>query len=75
MSWNYRVVRRTYLGVELYGIRAAFDGFYEDRRPAFTEEVVEVEGESVDELREMLRRMIEALEKPVLDYDTREEIT
>jgi hypothetical protein len=54
MSWNYRVVKS-----EVY---------YEDGKvDGWTEDAIAPGGETVDELREELQRMISCLDKPVLD--------
>jgi hypothetical protein len=77
--WNHRVVRRTYDRGKssqevLYSIHEAYYGIDGDINPAITVEPVAPCGESVEVLREDLRWMLRALDKPVLDYETREEI-
>ena len=75
MHWNHRVVKRTYPAPSnetFYQIHEAYYGV--ENKPAITEEPDYPLGESIEELREDLQRMLRALDKPVLDYDTREEI-
>ena len=83
--WNHRVVRRVYPAhivstVELpeeveYGV---YEAYYElgDEAGAvsITTNPTDVVGESVADLRVTLQRMLRALDAPVLDYKTREEI-
>jgi hypothetical protein len=77
--WNHRVVRRIYNpGQEseevLYGIHEAYYGLEGETKPAITNDPTEPLGETVEGLREELNRMLRALDKPVLDYETREEL-
>ena len=81
MSWNYRVVRRLYPEQEegdrvIHGIHSAHyskDG--KVRAISVEPEVVlSAEGDLAG-LRETFSMMARALEEPVLDYDTREEIS
>lgn len=78
MSWNHRVVRKEYTYpdgyVEVsYGIHEVF--YVEGETSlAFTTNPVAPVGESVEELRITLERMLRALDKPVIDYETREEL-
>ena len=76
--WNHRVVRRTYdqgksQEVQGFYIHEAYYGIDGDN-PAITVEPIAPCGESVEELRKDLHQMLRALDKPVLDYETREEI-
>lgn len=71
--WNHRVVRRILIEagepVEWFGIHEVFyDHAQGESNPklGWTEEPISVEGESVEELRETLVRMILALDKPVI---------
>ena len=65
MTWNHRVVKfsedEDYFAIcEMY--------YDEDGNPwAHTEDGVRVSGNSVEELRETLQRMLDCLDKPVLD--------
>lgn len=73
MSWNHRVVKRIYpepSGETFYQIHEAYYGL--EDKPLITTEPKALVGESIDELRETLQRMLRALDKPVLDYETRE---
>ena len=72
--WNHRVVKRMTRefdkDVEWFGIHEAF---YEvGGQTLWTDEPVTVEGESIEELRETLERMLVALDKPIID-DTGEQ--
>jgi hypothetical protein len=68
--WNHRVVRRTIIEagkpVEWFGIHECFYGLPDESDPGWTDEPISVEGETVDELRETLERMLRALDKPVI---------
>jgi hypothetical protein len=74
MHWNHRVVRRVYKYEIEYSIHEAYYGLNKDDKPSITTESIAPYGESMAELRETLQRMLKALDKPVLDYETREEI-
>jgi len=69
MSWNWRVVRKTVGGKAIYAVHEAY---YDEsgRVWAATEESVAAQGGSVKELEGELRQQLEALDKPVLDYDS-----
>ena len=79
--WNHRVVRREYPESAdpeeqvLLGIHETYYDVGDGPLPMFTEEPIRVMETSVEALRETLQRMLAALDKPVLDYKTREEIT
>lgn len=62
--WNYRVVRQTVDGEVLYGVHEAYDG-----GASWTAEPVAPVAESVEGLREVLRRMSVAPEFAVIDGD------
>ena len=72
MSWNYRVVKRTFTtdqGVEtVFGIHEVYyDG---DGKPKMcTVDSVGIVGDAFEELKEVLSMFAGAFEKPVLDYD------
>jgi hypothetical protein len=74
--WNHRVVRRVYPGAldgeVAYQIHEAYYGI--EDKPLISTEPDHPHGETPEELREDLERMLRALDKPVLDYETREEI-
>ena len=78
--WNHRVVRWVYKdgagGEEIgYCVHEAFYGLDGDGdKPSITVEPDYPWGETVEELREDLQRMLRSLDAPVLDYETREEI-
>lgn len=76
--WNHRVVRRVYPndgeGYVEYAVHEAFYGLDGDNKPSITEEPDSPHGETLEELREDLQRMLRVLDAPVLDYETREEI-
>lgn len=78
MPWNYRVLRHKHLPVGTVSIDYTYEihEVYFDEgqeaapyRGSCTKDAVTVGGESLSELRGVLERMIEALDKPVLDYD------
>ena len=76
--WNHRVVKRIVReageDVEWFGIHECFYERSDESDPGWTDEPIAVGGESVDELRETLERMMRALDKPVID-DTEKEPT
>lgn len=67
-EWNHRVVRRTVTeagtSIDWLGIHECF---YDEGREGWTENPVAVEGETLDDLRETLERMLRALDKPIID--------
>lgn len=69
--WNHRVVKRIVKdfdeNVEWFGIHEVFYGLADESDASWTEEPISVEGESMDELRETLERMLRALDKPIID--------
>ena len=76
--WNHRVMRRVYPNDEvMYQI---YEVFYNADGSiwGFTNDPVDPCGETVEEVRESLERMLRALDRPVLDWhdqstDPREE--
>lgn len=78
--WNYRVVRREYEispgDIEVsYEIHEAHYDIITDTKPSLISiDPVGVHAGSLEGLDLVLSRMKEALRKPVLDYDTREEL-
>jgi hypothetical protein len=75
--WNHRVVRRTVMEfdqpVEWFGIHEVFYGSSDESDPGWTDEPISVEGESIDELRETLERMLRALDRPVIIDNEKEQ--
>lgn len=73
MSWNYRVIRRVYKNLlgeeeEDYSIHETY--YDANNEPnAITVKPISVSADDVDGLRWILKKMSEAVEKPVLDYD------
>lgn len=78
MSWNHRVVRRTYPNTHmddsiLYEIHEVYynsDGSIN----GITEEPIKIREETVDDLRKTVERLTKCLESPIIDYDTLQEI-
>ena len=67
MTWNYRVVRRIVGGEVTFGIHEVY---YDGDRPKTTTECpIDPYGETLEELKDDLDRMREALDKPVLNYE------
>lgn len=72
MSWNYRVMKRTYKGMnyeeDAYDI---YEVYYNDNGEVknWSESPTYPHGETLEELKEDIKRYEEALNKPVLDYD------
>jgi hypothetical protein len=70
-TWNHRVVKFKNDEGDWYAI---CEVYYEDGKVyAHTSEGVGVSGESIEELRETLRRMLDCLDKEVLDEITEEQ--
>lgn len=70
-KWNYRVVRQTGEGMGvMYGIHEAYyDG---EKIVGVSEFPTEVWGESPEELKADLERMMLALDKPIIDIEGNE---
>jgi hypothetical protein len=81
MTWNYRVMRhesRNEVTGKIDVWFALHEVFYENKNVndlkvttadvSYTTEPIDVVGDSVEDLRETLRHMLAALDKPVLDY-------
>ena len=75
MTWNYRLVRipsgekdETYYRIH--------EAFYENdgRCYAVTMDGVDIGGETIEECKRAYKMMSEAFNKPVLDYETREDL-
>ena len=63
--WNCRVVKETISGQDFFSIREVF---YDDQGIyGYTEEPVDICGESIDALREYLQLCLDCLDKPVLE--------
>lgn len=70
--WNYRVVQHNDMP-EWTSDMAIHEAYYEDDGEiSVTEGAVGVWGSTIGELRDVLRAMLLALDKPVLDYDNLE---
>lgn len=72
--WNYRVVRKVYppgIDGEREHVLGIHEVYYDDdgKPEMVTENRMDAHGETLDELRTDLRWMMEALDKPVLEYD------
>ncbi len=71
MSWNHRVIRRVYKSETyeetLYGV---YEVYYNPDGSifAYTENPVDAEAETLEDLQEILEWMLKSLDKPVLDY-------
>ena len=77
MTWNYRVVKSVINGEESYAIHEAY--YNEDGEPkSITVDSIAAYGDSAEELKLDLERMLEALSKPILneiDFDPANPIT
>ena len=69
MTWNHRVVKFSQDSFNLPPWYAICEVYYnDDKEPyAHTSRGVDVSGESVEELRATLQRMLECLDKPVVE--------
>ncbi len=68
MSWNHRVMRFSNDSEEWFGVHEVY--YHEDGRlRGYTTEAVNVMGETVEELRAILERMLASLNKPILTAD------
>jgi hypothetical protein len=66
MTWNHRVLK-TKDGVDGSDWYAIHEVFYEDGKPrSYTANPIDVSGESIDDIRWVLERMRECLDKPAL---------
>ena len=78
MSWNYRITKEIrhhkYLHEPetLFGIREVY--YDENGDISGISEMPDIIAESVDELKNILDRMKECCDKPLIDYNTGEEI-
>jgi len=74
MSWDYRVVKRKYKNEEeTHGI---YEVYYddEDNPRACTESPIQIESFNLNTLKKDLKKIREAFQKPVLNYETFEEM-
>lgn len=79
MTWNHRVVRRKYPKAAMPEDRVMFqihEAYYHKNGTcyAITTEPARLMEQDVGQLRETLKRIARALNKPTLDYRTRKEI-
>lgn len=70
MTWNHRVIRnRSEGGEEWLALHEVY--YNESGEPDMvTQEPIVVIGQDLRELRQTLKRMIKALENPILDYES-----
>jgi hypothetical protein len=68
MTWNYRLVKRTYRGEVLYGIHEVY---YDDQGApeSITGDPVGVAEQSKSDIMTTLRHMERALTMPTLNYE------
>lgn len=68
--WNHRLVKQTFKdGSDWYSVREVFyNGDEDDDNNIFgyTEDPVDISGESVEEIREYLKWCLKCLDKPIL---------
>ena len=68
MTWNYRVLRQVYDGEDFYAIHEVY--YDDDGNPQYcTLNSVGAAGDTMDELKQDLLHYVEAVYKPVLDYN------
>lgn len=78
MSWNYRLTKETihnrYLAEPeiLFGIREVF--YDENGNISGFSEEPDVISDSIDGMKDILTKMLKSCNKPVIDYNTGEEI-
>ena len=73
MSWDHRIVRRTDIGGTESGEWLMIcEVYYDDTGlpAAFTDDVIGVVGENLEELRQTLEWMQKAIEQPILNEAT-----
>lgn len=75
MSWSYRVVRRVWPRHQetTFAIHEAYS-HADGRVHSLSIDPIEPYAETLDELRDDMARMIAALNRPVLDYETLAEV-
>lgn len=77
MTWNHRVIKKTYNEEEIFSIEEvmydtkdhSLQGEELDKTISGYTEKLSVMGDSIEDLRETLNFMLEALDKPVIDLD------
>lgn len=71
MPWTYRVVRRVFPDTQetLVGIHEAYDKGDINEPDSITVDAVAAVSESEEGLREVLTRMLKALERPTLKWE------
>ncbi len=68
MSWNHRILRRTFEGETFYAVHEVY--YDENGNPnGCTDESVSPKGETMDELRSDILSFHDALTKPILNYE------
>jgi hypothetical protein len=67
MTWNHRVVRKRQDGETWLGIHEVFYDLPDESGPAWTNDPIEVVGETIEELRDTLNHMLACLDKPIID--------
>lgn len=67
MTWDHRVMRREDGFLEIHEV------YYEGEKVSWTENATYPCGETLEEVRLDLERMLRCLEKPILDYETGKE--
>jgi hypothetical protein len=67
MTWNYRVVKRNMDGDILYGI---YEVYYDGDRPVYiTTNPIHAHGDTKEELKSDVVRMLNAFDKSILTYE------
>ena len=66
MTWNYRVIKHTTDDVIYYGIHEVY---YDDKQEpsSYSEDSIAPYGQTLEEIKSDLEKMVTALSKPVLD--------
>jgi hypothetical protein len=68
VSWNYRIIRRTFKGHASYQIREVY--YRPDETiEGWTENPINPAGETPEELKQDFSRQLLAFESPILDYE------
>lgn len=78
MSWNYRITTRLYTHKYLHDPETLYEireVYYDENGDivSFSEQP-DIIGHSLQEVKDTLRRMIECCDKPIIDYNSGEEI-
>ncbi len=68
MSWNYRVVKRTYKEEVTYSIHEAYYN-YTGNVDMISENPIAPIGETIEELEEDMKHYRAAMNKPVINYE------